>query len=94
MNVTDYALKEIIYARPNRLYRKGRCLYGADTPFRGLFVVMSGAIKHYRLSEEGMAPETISREIARLDKGEIIHFNSHFITIHSPEKLDAFILRE
>ncbi len=39
--------------QPERLYRKGGCLYGPDTPFQGLFVIISGAIKHYRLTEEG-----------------------------------------
>ncbi len=196
--------------QPDRLYRKGGYLYGADKPFRGVFVIISGAIKHYRLTEGGeemvtgfclpgewcglpdlssgryigyaqaldtstarmfpsdvlteimaeqpgrqdmytlmsdvirknkaryyqiskvhadvrlamfiqdlsrrfsqqgyspqefrlpmtrgdianylgMVPETISREIKRLEKGGIIRFSHRFITVQSPEKLNTFI---
>ncbi|MGK2893092.1 helix-turn-helix domain-containing protein [Klebsiella michiganensis] len=53
MNPPDNALRTIINTQPDRLYRKGSCLYGADEPFRGLFVIMAGAVKHYRLTEAG-----------------------------------------
>lgn len=43
----------IIETRPDVVCHKGRCLYGANEPFRGLFVIISGAIKHYRLTEDG-----------------------------------------
>ncbi|PWI81101.1 hypothetical protein DEO48_05405 [Enterobacter sp. CGMCC 5087] len=44
----DNTFRDIINMQPERLYRKGAYLYGADKPFRG-----AGAIKHYRLTEEG-----------------------------------------
>jgi len=53
VNKKDATFRGIIDALPELLYHKGRCLYGADEAFRGLFVVMSGAVKHYRLTEEG-----------------------------------------
>ncbi|WP_449543756.1 helix-turn-helix domain-containing protein [Enterobacter ludwigii] len=35
------------------MYHKGRWLYGADRTFSGLFVMISGAVKLYRLTDEG-----------------------------------------
>jgi len=53
MNIRKHSLQAFINAQPDQLYSKGRSLYGADKSFSGLFVIMSGAVKLYRLNEEG-----------------------------------------
>jgi len=58
MYLREKFLQALIHSQPVQLYHKGHCLYGADEPFRGLFVVVSGAVKHYRLTEEGEEPIT------------------------------------
>lgn len=53
METREPVLQALINTQPVQLYHKGRWLYGADKPFSGVFVVMSGATRLYRLTEEG-----------------------------------------
>lgn len=53
MDTREHSLRALMNTQPEQLYHKGRWLYCADKPFSGLFVVMSGATRLYRLTEEG-----------------------------------------
>ncbi|CAI0998817.1 MULTISPECIES: helix-turn-helix domain-containing protein [Serratia] len=53
METREPVLQALINTQPVQLYHKGRWLYGAGKPFSGLFVVMSGVTRLYRLTEEG-----------------------------------------
>ncbi|MEH4266068.1 helix-turn-helix domain-containing protein [Klebsiella aerogenes] len=53
MNITEPSLQTIIHSQSEKLYQKGDSLYGADKTFSGLFVLISGAVRLYRLTEEG-----------------------------------------
>lgn len=53
MDTREHSLRALMNTQPEQLYQKGRWLYCADKLFSGLFVVMSGATRLYRLTEEG-----------------------------------------
>ncbi|PWI77130.1 transcriptional regulator FNR [Enterobacter sp. CGMCC 5087] len=53
MDTIEHSLLAFINTQPDQLYHKGRWIYGVDKPFSGLFMVMSGATRLYRLTEEG-----------------------------------------
>ena len=53
MDIREPTLQAFIKTQPVQLYQKGCCLYGADKAFSGFFVITSGAVKLYRLTEEG-----------------------------------------
>ncbi|PIJ48601.1 hypothetical protein BL250_15440 [Erwinia sp. OLTSP20] len=55
MNAQQSILQQMIQGCSERLYHKGDVLYAANEPFKGVFVMVAGAVKQVTLTKEGEA---------------------------------------